>query len=71
MSRNNWEISSGVFVSKDENGNLTASVGTIADAFNAYDKMNFNGTFAMDGDTLVYINNEDSTISVAWNEAVN
>lgn len=71
MSGNNWEISSGVFVSKDENGNLTASVGTIADAFNLYDKMNFNGTFTMDGDTLVYVNNEDNTISVTWDEAVN
>ena len=69
---NNWEISSGVFVSQDANGNFTVSTGTIADAFNSCEgyKTKFSGTFVMDGDTLVYTN-EDGTISVAWDEAVN
>ena len=70
---NNWEISSGVFVSQDANGNFTVSSGTIADAFNACNgyEATFSGTFVMDGDTLVYINKEDRTISVTWDEAVN
>lgn len=68
---NNWEISDDIFVTKDANGKLTVSAGTIADAFNSCDEMNFSGTFTMDGDTLVYVNNEDSTISVTWDEAVN
>lgn len=69
-SNNNFEISSGIFVSKDGNGNFVANTGTIADAFNSYDGMNFRGTFAMDGETLVYICNEDNTISVTWDEVV-
>lgn len=70
-----FEISEGVVLTNDDEGNFSVSSGTLADAFNTYaanssDFSRLSGAFKMDGDTLIYYYLEDEKIFVTWDESV-